>query len=156
LKEEVKESDDDWVLVILIRRSAARVGKTEVARVFRENFYGLMVGKMIFCLVQVFQSLNKKDILFMYQPQKFLRTHRATKPQSNHPIYILHTRLVRSLVHLVFSYSARSPTATLCQKKSGFSFLGIVSVVDRILVSLWHVRRTTRAVISTKRSSQLS
>ena len=66
--------------------------------------------------------------------------HRATKPLSKHPIYISRARLVRSLVHLLLSHPVRSPTATLYQKKS-VSFLGKVSVVDRILVSLSHVRR---------------
>jgi hypothetical protein len=40
-------------------KSATRVGNTEEARVFRENFYG---GKnRFFVVVQVFQCLNKKD-----------------------------------------------------------------------------------------------
>ena len=51
------------------KRSTTRVGKTEEARVFRENFYdGKNVFKKFFVVVQVFQSLNKKEILFMYQP----------------------------------------------------------------------------------------
>ena len=57
-------------------------------------------------------------------------------------VYIPTTRalLVRSLVHILLFHPVRSPTATLYQKIS-VSFLGIVSVVDRIVVSLSHVRR---------------
>ena len=51
------------------KRSTTRVGKTEEARVFRENFYdGKNVFKKFFVVVQVFQSLNKKETLFIYQP----------------------------------------------------------------------------------------
>ena len=51
------------------KRSATRVGKTEEARVFRENFYdGKNFFKKFFVVVQVFQSLNKKETLFIYQP----------------------------------------------------------------------------------------
>ena len=48
-------------------KSATRVGNTEEARVFRENFYG---GKnRFFVVVQVFQCLNKKD------NKKFKKSH---------------------------------------------------------------------------------
>ena len=45
------------------RRSAARVGKNGVPSLSGENYDG-----WFFVVVQVFQSLNKKDTLFMYQP----------------------------------------------------------------------------------------